>query len=393
MNILFLIGKYPNIGGVETVTTVLANAFVERGHKCSIASFEQTMPGLENGLHDSVELQSLCYPTQSRENIHDLRQILVSKKIDIIMNQWCLPYFVTKLCKRAMRGTQAKLIAVHHNAPDKNARVTDVEIQLANKQLSSFRKYFLQLKLALGKEVSSWNLRYGYRYSDCYVVLSGSFKGLFAEFARLKSSVKLSSIGNPLTISSSNFDFNKKEKLIIYVGRIDFNQKRVERIINLWERVSSQMPGWQLKIVGDGPDKERLESIVLEKSLKRISFEGFQDPIEYYKKASVLLLTSEYEGFGLVIVEAMSYGVVPVVYGSYSAVYDIIEDGKDGYITPVPYSEKNMADRLVWLNGSGRCASIAHASISASERFSIDAVVDRWEQLFYSLRDDSSSKN
>lgn len=63
-----------------------------------------------------------------------------------------------------------------------------------------------------------------------------------------------------------------------------------------------------------------------------MSFVGFQDPIEYDKRASVLLLTSEYEGFPLGFAECMSLGVVPVVCGRYSAVYDIIESGKNGTI-------------------------------------------------------------
>ena len=71
---------------------------------------------------------------------------------------------------------------------------------------------------------------------------------------------------------------------------------------------------------------------------------GFQvsPPIQHYKEASIFLLTSDLEGFGLVVIESMSYGVVPVVYGSYEAIYDIIDNGKSGLITPIPYnSQKN----------------------------------------------------
>lgn len=57
-----------------------------------------------------------------------------------------------------------------------------------------------------------------------------------------------------------------------------------------------------------------------------------------------MILTSEYEGFPLVLAEAMSFGVIPVVYGSYSAVYDIISDGVDGMI--LPYNKKGMIQNL-----------------------------------------------
>ncbi|MEI3567565.1 MAG: glycosyltransferase [Akkermansia muciniphila] len=71
-----------------------------------------------------------------------------------------------------------------------------------------------------------------------------------------------------------------------------------------------------------------------EHRLKHVSFEGFQNPAPYYEQASLLFLTSEYEGFGLVIVEGMSFGVSPIVYGSFTAAYDLVDHGKDGCILP-----------------------------------------------------------
>lgn len=55
-------------------------------------------------------------------------------------------------------------------------------------------------------------------------------------------------------------------------------------------------------------------------------------------------MTSDLEGFGLVVIESMSYGVVPVVYGSYEAIYDIIDNGKSGLITPIPYNSQKTID-------------------------------------------------
>lgn len=103
-------------------------------------------------------------------------------------------------------------------------------------------------------------------------------------------------------------------------------------MIETWEFIEEHNPNWKLTIVGDGPERSNLEQISNNIGLKRVSFVGFQNPNEYYKRAAVLMLTSEYEGFPLVIAECMSFGVVPIVYGSYSAVYDIIENGKNGAI-------------------------------------------------------------
>lgn len=84
-------------------------------------------------------------------------------------------------------------------------------------------------------------------------------------------------------------------------------------------------------------------------NLYNISFEGFRHPEEYYKRASLLVLTSEYEVFPLVLAESMSFDVVPVVYNRYSAVYDIIDDGKNSLVLPFTadgFHAERMASKL-----------------------------------------------
>ena len=126
-----------------------------------------------------------------------------------------------------------------------------------------------------------------------------------------------------------------KTKEIIYVGRLDFVQKRVYRVIDTWNYLEEKFPDWRLTIVGDGGDRDNLEGHVKALGLKHVSFEGFQSPIDYYKRASLLMLTSDFEGFPLVLAECMSFGVVPVVYNSYAAVGDIIS---------VPYTNEMYED-------------------------------------------------
>ena len=98
--------------------------------------------------------------------------------------------------------------------------------------------------------------------------------------------------------------------------------------------------------MGEGPYKSTLEEYIRRYDIQRVCFKGFQvsPPIQHYKEASIFLLTSDLEGFGLVVIESMSYGVVPVVYGSYEAIYDIIDNGKSGLITLIPYNSQKTID-------------------------------------------------
>lgn len=129
---------------------------------------------------------------------------------------------------------------------------------------------------------------------------------------------------------------------------MDYENKRVNRIVEAWESLYKKYVDWELILVGDGSHKNTLEDYVRKRNIQRVCFKSFQvdPPIRYYKDASIFLLTSDLEGFGLVITESMSYGVVPIVYGSYEAIYDIIDDGKSGFITPMPYNNQKTVDSI-----------------------------------------------
>lgn len=169
---------------------------------------------------------------------------------------------------------------------------------------------------------------------------------------------------------------------MIYVGRLDYNQKRVHRIIETWALIEDCFPDWKLTLVGDGVERKNLESLAKTLNLHHISFEGFADPRPYYERASILLLTSEFEGFPLVLAECMSFGVVPVVYGSYSAVYDIIRDGENGMIIKPQiggFSANDMAKavKLVMENETKR-NDMALQAITTSKNYSIETIYKQW---------------
>lgn len=132
-----------------------------------------------------------------------------------------------------------------------------------------------------------------------------------------------------------------------------------------------------------------MEHIAQNLNLHNVRFEGFQSPILYYKRASILLLTSEYEGFPLVLPECMSFGVVPVVYGSYSAVYDIINDGKDGLVVHFSkdsFHAEKMAEKLsVIMSNEKLRNTMAINAIKKSCNYSIDKIYKQWLTTFNEL--------
>ena len=385
MNILFLLRSL-DIGGLEVVTAVLANKFVCEGHYVSVFAFEKRSGKVIERFGKDVEITIAGKYLKTKENIVLLRHLLIEKKIDVVINQWGLPLIPIKTLCDAKRGLKVRVISVYHNDPLQNGRIQSVETQLT-KTGNVLKKAVLRCKKLAFRCVTGYAMRYIYRKSDVFEVLSPSFVSHFQQFTWLKNTPKLAVQTNPITIDLDGFEYQsvKKQKEIIYVGRIDYTQKRVFRVIETWAQLEYLFPDWQLTIVGDGEERENVEHMVRDLELKHVNFEGFQSPRVYYERASILMLTSEFEGFPLVLAECMSFGVVPAVYGSYSAVYDIIEDAVDGVIVPKTeegFNSSEMAERIKCLMEDNiKLNSMALAAIEKSKNYSIDKIYDQWMEV------------
>ena len=322
----------------------------------------------------------------SKESIDILRNILKENHIDVVINQWGLPYVPCKVLNKAKEGLDVKTIAIYHNSPDTNARIKDVEIALANTH-NPIKKAILRTKMFAFKQITSKSMKYVYEHTDLYMVLSPSFVDIFKEFTGTANPDHLQVLMNPVTIDSSSFhySFSQKQKEIIYMGRIDYNQKRVYRVIDTWAKLEENFPDWKLTIVGDGVERKNIEKQVATYGLKRVEFEGFQQPKPYYERASILILTSEYEGFPLVLAECMSFGVIPAVYNSYSAVRDIIDNGKDGIVIPYHkdgYKADEAADMLaIIMKDEDKREHMALAAIEKSKEYSVEKIYGEWEKV------------
>lgn len=385
-NILFLL-KGLEIGGLEVVTAVLANKFVEEGHQVSVFSFLGGKHSIADRFDARIKLYQQDDYSRSKENVAKLRKVLVDDKIDIIINQWGLPYTPIKTARKAAKGLDVKIISVYHNAPSFNGRIQKLNIALMGCE-NLMKRLALRLMRFAFKKVTSRAMAYIYRHSDLFLVLSPSYIEEFKRFTGVSDGRYLRVLTNPITVEHDGYEyaFNEKQKEIIYVGRLDFVQKRVYRVIDTWNYLEERFPDWRLTIVGDGEDRENLENHVKYLGLKRVSFEGFQKPIDYYKRASILLLTSDFEGFPLVLAECMNFGVIPAVYNSYSAVCDIIDDGKDGIVLPYHkngYQAEEAAGMIVnIMKDDGKREQMALAAIKKSKEYTVEKIYSEWERVF-----------
>lgn len=382
MNILFVLRSL-NIGGLEVVTTVLANKFVAEGHQVFVFAFEERTGKAKERFCKDVKITIGKGYKKSDENIKIVRDIIISSCINVVINQWGLPLSPIRVINEARRNTGAKVVSVYHNDPMQNGRMQNVETAIVRSS-NPIAKSLLYLKRQVFRIATALAMRYIYQKSDSFMVLSPSFISRFHQFTWSKNTPKLLVQTNPITIDDSEYKYRKENKCneLLYVGRVDYTQKRVYRVVETWGQLEHLYPDWRLTIVGDGPERRNLEQMVDDLELERIKFEGFQSPSQYYERASLLVLTSEFEGFPLVLVEAMSFGVVPIVYASYSAVYDIIENEKDGIIIEKNANGFNaaiMADKIALLmNNKVLRDKMAVEAIKKSRNYSVEIIYHQW---------------
>lgn len=389
MNILFVL-KTLSIGGVEVVTAYLADKFVAEGYNVHIFSFEEGDGALRSHLSKDVKLNVGTGFYSNDSNVGIVRKLLIENEIETIINQWGLPLVPIKIIEKAKKDLDIKIISIFHNDPLQNGRIQEVKTQI-KKTTNSVKKTYLWAKYFLYRCITGYAMRYNYQHSDVFEVLSPSFVSHFQKFTWLKNTPRLVVQTNPITIDFDGFEYSSASKLkeIIYVGRVDYTQKRVYRVIETWAQLECDFPEWKLTIVGDGEERKNIEHMVSEMELRNVNFEGFQSPRPYYERASILMLTSEFEGFPLVLAECMSFGVVPVVYGCYSAVYDIIEDGKDGLIIPKAdkgFDTSDMAERMrPLMTDSEELKKMAHRAIIKSKDYSIDIIYQQWMKVLQDI--------
>lgn len=179
------------------------------------------------------------------------------------------------------------------------------------------------------------------------------------------------------------------EKRVIAVGRLDY-QKGFDRLIEAWALVQQNeaFRDWRLDIFGQGEWRELLEQMICERGLQwtaRINAPSKQIGEEYVG-SSLIVLTSNYEGFGMVLVEAMSCGVPAIAFDCKCGPADIVQSGINGLLVPSG-NISALADAMMELmQNSEMRKRMSLEARKVTETYSEERVMRRWVTLFESLK-------
>lgn len=181
---------------------------------------------------------------------------------------------------------------------------------------------------------------------------------------------------------------NKLSKLdsknLIAVGRLS-KEKGFDDLLKLFKRVSTKNPEWRLNVVGDGMEKNKLLELAKELKLgDKVTFHGYQDKNyinDLMLDSSIYLMTSHTESFGLVLIEAMSYGIPCVAYTSAQGANEIIDDGINGYLVE-NRDQDEMLDKINALIEDEKLRKkLGKEARSKSKEYSGEVVLEKWSKL------------
>lgn len=193
-------------------------------------------------------------------------------------------------------------------------------------------------------------------------------------------------IAIPNSINIQAVEQRIKKKKVIAVGRLS-PEKDFQSLIDIWSFVVDRLDGWTLEIYGEGPEKEgiceRISTLGLDDSIR---LHGFTDNLsEIYGDASLLLLTSLHEGFGMVLVEAHHFGVPTIAYKCGGGVSEVIIPDQNGYIIP-ERDNKLYCDKVISvLTNPDLLERLSKGAVTLSKRYDEATVMRKWTQLFENI--------
>lgn len=199
---------------------------------------------------------------------------------------------------------------------------------------------------------------------------------------------KIIAIPNPiksLPYKTSTIE-NKK---VIAAGRLT-HQKNFASLIRSWNSVVKNHPDWSLEIYGDGAEYNNLLTLISNLKLeKHVFLKGHSyNILEEMANASIFTLTSTFEGFGLVIVEAMSCGLPVISYNCPCGPKDIISDGTDGFLVPLN-DEQCLAEKInLLIENEALRKQMSKAALIKSQKFTAKEVISLWMNLFNTLKNE-----
>lgn len=362
MRLLYITNGLNGSGGLERVLSVKASYFAEKmGYEVHIVCLNDSHQNLFYDFSSKIQLHSISVYGNPlayvKSYVSGLQRVVSQVQPDVILvcddglKAFFLPSVLKTTAKMVYERHVSKLISVGRGA-------------------SFLKKTVAQLQFSFMNVLAK-------RY-DKFVVLTNENK---KEWPLQNIEV----ISNPLSFYP-NTSSSLLEKKVIAVGK-QSHQKGYDLLLQAWQKVVAQQPEWHLEIYGKKDISEGLE--VQASSLGIASqvrfFEPEKDIVAKYLSASVYVMSSRYEGFGMVLIEAMACGVPCVSFDCPHGPSDIIADGEDGYLVSNGDVDLLAEKLLLLIENDALRIKMGQKAKIAVKRFLPETICQQWDTLFKTL--------
>ena len=198
-------------------------------------------------------------------------------------------------------------------------------------------------------------------------------------------------IYNPLAVKEvegsqeppSFLDASKKK--LVAMGRLT-SQKGFDLLLQAFAKVQAQFPDWQLVILGEGEKRQELENLARQLEItEKVAMPGLVDnPFPILQQCDLFVLSSRYEGFGNVIIEAMACGLPVISTDCPSGPSEIIVSGENGILVPNQNQDELASAMATLMSDAPQRQTLATKAFDSLDRFKLETIVEQWEQLLMS---------
>ncbi len=387
MKIAFIMPTPFNLGGEQRVVTVVSNILTDLGYDIYIICTEtkvkenREMYGLNNKVKVIFTRNNISLFGKIRRKIKKIL-LLLNRKYGILKKfLFILKYInsnkelekeIINLYKEykfdVMVGVADRFsIMLANIAKNTNAK-------LIGWQHSCYKSYFETKGIHFYNEEKL--VKYMFATLDDYIVLSNLDK----QKIKNKFNFECKTIYNPKSFELSTVS-NLKNKVFLAAGRLEF-VKGFDMLIEAFKIYKDMGGTWKLKIVGEGSQRENLQKMIDGYNLSNdIKLEGYtSNIIKYFLNASTYLLTSRWEGFGLVVIESFEAGL-PVITFDIDVMKELINNGENGILVPCFDINKFAMEMYKVDKDSNLRNALGSEAKKTSYLFSYNKIAKIWEEI------------
>ena len=385
-NISFLVEWFPG-GGVERVIMNLAQPLVDRGHK--IFLFVHNLQAEKMTVALPIEYIKLPYSALSSRNYDVVQQAIIDNHIDIFFSTGRFPNYLPKLRKEGV----CKLVFVLHGCPfyeklEKWGSIIRPKKGTVGEWLNRYLVNYPKFKLGYYDRKMKKRYHTIYNAVDAYGVLFEEYGRMVAEEIGLPyEESKCVVLQNPIQVAGAIELSAQRQKRVLFVGRLSYWDKRIDRLLAAWRLIYKDFPEWRLSIVGEGGEREALEKIVRDNGLQRVEFLGFTpNPKDIYSSSEILCLTSTIEGCPMVLLEAQLCGCATMAFDCSAGVRELLSPNWESGVYVPNGDIKAYAEALAKLMSDDNLRSkIQQNGVENAKRFSLEKSAEQYHALIEQL--------